>query len=292
MSLSWAKAASPTPWTRAGRRGSDDEQPSTPYRNGVIALDDYSSLRSTTDLILRHPLFVAALQLLVAIVLAYLGTERWQRWRQRREFQYRTMSKFSEITADLHSRLQELYALRLAGSTTDFQARFREFNARHPQLIALEGELVAGFGDGEIHHEYADLLVATRIFSTTILSEQAGRNEFDAAEDRFLAIRRLLIGRMNAAMDLLPKKVLRREVEDVKPRTALPEEPARDGPGRGNEMSEREESAPKPSVSDSIKVDEAQIVSGSRTWQQQHTRMRRAYARATSATTVTLQAED
>jgi hypothetical protein len=115
------------------------------------------------------------------------------------------------------------------GSTTDFQARFLEFNARRPQLVALEGELVASFGDSEIHHEYADLLVATRLFSTTIRSAQAARNEFDAAEDRFLAIRRLLIARMNAAMDLLPKKVLRREVEDVKPRTALPEEPARDG---------------------------------------------------------------
>ena len=196
----------------------------------MSALDDYSSVESSLALLLRHPLLIALVQVAVGLGAAYFLTERWQRWRQRREFQYRVMSKLSEISADLHSRLQELYAFRTAGPATDFWARFREFTARRPQLSALEGELVASFGDDEIHREYADLLAATRIFSTLIRSEApAARNEFDAAEDRFLAIRRLLISRMNAAMGLLPRKVLRQEVKIVKPRTALPEEPARGG---------------------------------------------------------------
>ena len=40
--------------------------------------------------------------------LAYLGTERWQRWRRRRDFQYRTLMKFTELTYDLMDRLAEL----------------------------------------------------------------------------------------------------------------------------------------------------------------------------------------
>jgi len=45
-------------------------------------------------------------------------------------------------------------------------------------------------------------------------------------------------------------------------------------------------------VSEGITVVEAVVMTGTRTWQQQHARMMRAYQRATSATAVTIQVED
>jgi hypothetical protein len=41
-----------------------------------------------------------------------------------------------------------------------------------------------------------------------------------------------------------------------------------------------------------VTVGEAVVVTGTRTWQQQHARMMRAYQRAASATAVTIQADD
>ena len=90
----------------------------------------------------EKPLFVATVQLAVGVGVAYLFAERWQRWRQRRDFQYHTMSRLSEISSELHSRFQELYALRIDGFTMDFWTKFRECNARRPQLFALKESLL------------------------------------------------------------------------------------------------------------------------------------------------------
>jgi hypothetical protein len=61
---------------------------------------------------LRHPLVIALVQVLVGALLAYLLTERWQRWRQRRDFQYRTLIKFSELSYEMMDRLSELLVSR------------------------------------------------------------------------------------------------------------------------------------------------------------------------------------
>jgi hypothetical protein len=57
-------------------------------------------------------------------------------------------------------------------------------------------------------------------------------------------------------------------------------------------MSERDDSAAKPNVSDEARPGEAWIASASRTWRQQHARMMRAYQRATAAADATPQGED
>jgi hypothetical protein len=63
---------------------------------------------------LRHPLVIALVQLGVGLFVAYFLTERWQRWRQRRDFQYRTMVKFSETSMDVFVSLSDLLASRPA----------------------------------------------------------------------------------------------------------------------------------------------------------------------------------
>lgn len=55
--------------------------------------------------LLRYSLFVVLVQLLIGGITAYCLAERWQRWRQRRDFQHRTLVKFSELSYEMMDRL-------------------------------------------------------------------------------------------------------------------------------------------------------------------------------------------
>ena len=78
----------------------------------MTELDDYSSMASSLDAALRHPFLIALVQIAVGLLAAYLLTERWQRWRQRREFQHKTLAKFSELSNELMDRMSELLMRR------------------------------------------------------------------------------------------------------------------------------------------------------------------------------------
>ena len=75
---------------------------------------------------LRHPLVIALLQVVVGALIAYMFTELWQRWRQRRDFQYRTLAKFSELSYEMTDRLSELLMLRDRIASDLYIAKRRE----------------------------------------------------------------------------------------------------------------------------------------------------------------------
>jgi hypothetical protein len=97
--------------------------------------------------LLRHPLFVALFQLAAGGLVAYWLTERWQRWRQQRDFQYRAMVKFNELLYDIANKVAELLMARvLIGAGTpapSYWDKYREFVSRRTALEAMRDELVA-----------------------------------------------------------------------------------------------------------------------------------------------------
>jgi hypothetical protein len=90
---------------------------------------------------LRHPLVIALLQVVVGALIAYLLTERWQRWRQRRDFQYRTLVKFSELSYEMMDRLSELLVLRGRMASDLYIAKRREDLSRWTLFVSMRGEV-------------------------------------------------------------------------------------------------------------------------------------------------------
>jgi len=179
----------------------------------VTVLDDYSSVQSTLDLVLRHPLFVAALQLLVAVVLAYFGTERWQRWRQRRDFQYQTMSKLSATSMELFVLLADMLSARSNGGLVDWNnlawssepsEKQRQYISRRTAFHALEAEVMASFTATEIMSEYYALdEKAQTLFDLVQSGAGLIAAQYEPTQNDFLKLRKQVFGRMVVEMKLL-----------------------------------------------------------------------------------------
>jgi hypothetical protein len=110
--------------------------------------------------LLRHPLFIALIQLGVGLVAAYFLTERSQRWRQPREFQYRTMSKLRETSTELFILLDEMLETRSGSDgvlNTESPEKERHFVIRRTAFQELETEILASFLTREIMSEYYKL---------------------------------------------------------------------------------------------------------------------------------------
>lgn len=99
--------------------------------------------------VLRHTLVVAILsgvvQLAGAAFIAWKLSERWQRWRQRRDFQHRTMAKFAEVSLQLAGDFSSLGVDRphVPGdvSLKDFRALGRLTADHGAQLLSLEYQI-------------------------------------------------------------------------------------------------------------------------------------------------------
>jgi len=164
--------------------------------------------------LLRHPLFVALVQLVVGGFGALWVAERWQRWRQRREFQHRTLVKFSDLTYEMMDRMAELLNWRGAMSGETYIARRRELLSRWTVFVSLRGEVMAGFGRKFIRSEdYQGLykaLDALRAFIAESTSVPLAR--FEPDQEKFLAYREAVVADMVRLMGLVSRRDWQSEV--------------------------------------------------------------------------------
>lgn len=166
--------------------------------------------------VLIHPLFIGVVQIILASVAAYFLTERWQRWRQRREFQYRTMSKFSETSMEIFVLLGELLSIRplqrmMADAWGDRQ---RRYISQRVLFHALEADIMASFKRGEILSGYSKLnSKGKELFDLVQSTGQFDKTAYEPIQDAFLKGRKDLLGNMIVEMKLLSwweRRALRR----------------------------------------------------------------------------------
>src|SRR2546425_669565 len=82
----------------------------------------------------------------IGAVLAYFGAERWQRWRQRRDFQYRTLVKLSELSYDMMDRLSELLVTRGRVNPEVYAEKRREMISRWTAFASMRLGVIACYG--------------------------------------------------------------------------------------------------------------------------------------------------
>src|SRR5262249_18783382 len=115
-------------------------------RLGRLLLGALEAARVNVDALLRHLLLIAIAQVVAALLVAYFLTERWQRWRQRRDFQFRTLAKFSELSYELMDRLSELLMGRGRIPEDIYAQKRRAEVARWTVFVSMRGEVMACFG--------------------------------------------------------------------------------------------------------------------------------------------------
>jgi hypothetical protein len=90
----------------------------------------------------------AVIQLIGAAIIAWVLSERWQRWRQRRDFHHATLVKFSSLSAQVLMDLTHLLVAR--GKIVESERRRLGIEAlsRRAQLLAMDAEMFGLFEDG------------------------------------------------------------------------------------------------------------------------------------------------
>lgn len=179
----------------------------------------------------QHALVVALFQAVFLALVAYFLTERWQRWRQRREFQYRSLVKFSELSEEAFNRLSEMLMLtwRLVRSeASPFVVRpkisemQREFVDGRARLLAMDGELGAGFKDPKILQGLIYLRDIMRILYGMVSKGFALKSQFEPVQQCMAQQRKVMITRMARGMGLLSKREARHALEELEPQAKLP----------------------------------------------------------------------
>jgi hypothetical protein len=168
------------------------------------------------EAMLQHPLFVAFVPVVVGGLFAYALTERWQRWRQRREFQHRTLVKFSELTYGLMDLLAELLVGRRRGMMLDdYAQKRRELVSRWTVFASIRGEAMAAYGrDFVLTEEYQGVFTSLETLRSYVRAQQPVPHErFEPEQERFLAYREAVVANMVKAMRLLSQNDWKAEVE-------------------------------------------------------------------------------
>lgn len=138
-------------------------------------------------------LAVALLQLLVGALLAYYFTERWQRWRQRREFQHKILVKFSELSHEVLERLINTWDLaREQNAQADLDAAHRAAWTKAFSLMGLDMELSAVFVDAKIPPSYLRLVGTLRDLQTLDPMTPEGATRANTLQNQYLAYRELV----------------------------------------------------------------------------------------------------
>jgi hypothetical protein len=144
---------------------------------------------------------------------AYFLTERWQRRRQRREFQQRALTKLSEIAGDFHFRVTELIedvdTKRPNGASKDSS---RELLRGEDALSTLETELISAFRRQDVRKAYADLSVtASFICEMSRPNRPLDMSLAARVQRRFLAQMRVIQSRMLREMRVASRRQLQRQ---------------------------------------------------------------------------------
>ena len=160
--------------------------------------------------LLRHPLFIALFQLLLGGFGAYLLTERWQRWRQRRDFQYKAMANFSRVGWELARQLQ---LRRLSKAKALPPEDVRPFMSQWLELQSIRDEMTAVFKDDVISAFEKVNKTVLRLRDMNRTSPGPTDAEFNAVWDRLVSERGLTTSLMIIEMDLGKAKVLKASVK-------------------------------------------------------------------------------
>lgn len=157
--------------------------------------------------LLKYPLVVAMLQLLLGGVLAYFLAERWQRWRQRREFQFRTLVKFGELSEEVFNRLSELFMSKDKIPEDKHNELKREYLYRRGPLLGMDGEMSAAFKQAELSMDLLRLRdIIGKLYNMASRKGPISREEFEPEQDGLAAHRKVMLTRMTREMKLLSRK--------------------------------------------------------------------------------------
>jgi hypothetical protein len=173
--------------------------------------------------VLEHPLVVALLQIILAGSVSYFLTERWQRWRQRREFQNRSMVKFSELSEEAFSRLSELLMSRGRIPDDQHNRLRREHIYRRGPLLAMDGELSVTFKDVEIFRGLLYLRDIMRIlYDMACAPKPVSQEQFEPVQNCMAAQRKLMITIMAGEMGFFSRREVKKALEELEPKAKLP----------------------------------------------------------------------
>ena len=157
--------------------------------------------------LLKHPLVVAMLQLSLGGFLAYFLAERWQRWRQRRDFQFQTLVKFGELSEEVFSRLSELLMSKGKIPGDKHNELKREYLYRRGPLLGMDGEISAAFKQIELLDDLIRLRdVIGTLYNMACKKEPISREEFEPVQDSLAGHRMVMITRMVREMKFLRRK--------------------------------------------------------------------------------------
>jgi len=165
---------------------------------------------------------IALVQLLFAIMVGWFLTERWQRWRQRRDFQYRTLGKFSELSYEMMDRLSELLVGRGKLEIDKYRAQHRELVSRWSLFVSMRGEVMAAYGrqfTSERHFQgrFASL---NALRSYVRAQDPVPQERFEPEQEKFFGHREAVVAEMVRAMGLLSKQDCESEIAQSESRIA------------------------------------------------------------------------
>jgi hypothetical protein len=156
---------------------------------------------ATIEAVSRNP-FVAGLALLAITTWgAYRFGEKWQRWRQQRDFQYQAMLAFARNSAEA---LGILYRLTEPGADVaqdQQEALRRDYAAKLALLLATDAEFFAAVGEDLV----PDLDYLARLMNAAfLLSRRPGSSAEDVGKVRKCATaqRRLTVMKISREMKL------------------------------------------------------------------------------------------
>ncbi len=177
--------------------------------------------------LLRHPLLIALVQLGFAILIGWSLTERWQRWRQERDFQHKTLGKFSELSHDLSNQLSELLVRR---GRIDYREKYREHVDRWTLFMSMRPEVMAAYGrEFILGKHYQGLITSLDALEGYVkTSEPVPRERFEPEREKFVAHREAVVAQMVRAMGLLSEEDCEAEITQSERRLAEAERKAQE----------------------------------------------------------------
>ena len=160
-----------------------------------------------------YGLLTPLVQFILATFFAIVFAEKWQRWRQRRDFQYKTLAKFSELSYEMMDRLSELLVGRGKIATDVYREKARELLTRWTVFVSMRGEVMACFGRSFIlRPEYQGVFNTLNTLRKYLLeATPVPEARFEPEQEKFLANREIIVALMVRAMGLVSLRHYRAE---------------------------------------------------------------------------------
>jgi len=141
-------------------------------------------------------------------VVGFVFVEKWQRWRQRREFQYRTMSKLSETSTELFVLLADMLTARATGPVDlGLLEKQRLYIVKRTAFHALEADIMASFTRSETMAGYYALNgKANELFKLVQSVTAPTPSQYEPVQSEFQKLQKVLFGQMVSEMKLLTRR--------------------------------------------------------------------------------------